>query len=878
MLFSNLLTYGRRKNVRRIAAAVLIVFIVLLPIQNVLTAPAVSVAHAQSVDMCTGGGTTSDCLGSIIYLFAVYLPSQFAYATGYLFNAALQIALNSTSYALNFLSQGWTVVRDIANLSFIFILIYIAYIIIMRAETAGTLRMLAWVVAMALLINFSFFITRLAIDAGNILAVQFYNALPISKSIPSPLSAQNCPPNCIKDLTAGIMDAVKIQGILSDSSFKAYREQNSSYGFFSNLGVLSLAFISVGIFLSLLGFMFLIVGIKFIVRVIILWLAIIASPLAFAAHALPSNKKIMGYYQIWQDNLIQSSFYPAVFLFLFFIMTLLMQALAGDQGLIPSIFTAAKNLNNGQNPTAATGIISIIANIAVRMGLVTVLLYFAMKASDSFSSMGSGIANSVVSWTGSKAANLTAGSSAWLARNSAGRLANTAARSQTVRDWAAANPLYGGRLASGALNKVATSTLDVRGIGGLKNLVKKADIDLKSPGGKGGYRKQEAERAKATEAFAKGLKSDSVYVKQNALGVGRQVYEEQHGKGSVEELEKIRARGVEAAIREYEANYDSQPGRTAGDYRKRIGDLEQLREKAEKDATEFEKAGNKAEADRARAVVTANARQLAQLQSESSQKYTGATKDLAGLQKLGENRIKELDKARINKVADYVESRRFGNLYVPSVGDVEGSMKARKVVTEKSKEDQAADLLAEVAKEKLKKEEEEKKTGPQPLSLKAIRTDAQKPGGLKGSTEALANAVFSEDMLKRLDVRMKNVQENTLSQGKRLGNVEDSLDTLDKTLQRQQSAQPPTSPTAFGTGSTGRGTLRPTAGTKVTEGTDDKDRRRISENRGGVGTPFTPNTVVPPTSTPSVQPPSPSTPPKPAPPPSNDQANPPKAA
>ncbi|MBY0472953.1 hypothetical protein K2Q00_01535 [Patescibacteria group bacterium] len=804
-----------------------------------------SVAHAQDAAFCDNAST---CLTSIVYLFAVYIPTNFAYAAGYLFNAALQLALNSASYALNFLSLGWTIVRDIANLTFIFILIYIAYIIIMRAESSGTMRMLAWVVAMALLINFSFFITRIVIDAGNILSVQFYNAISIPNTIPSPLSTQQCPPNCIKDLTGGIMDAVKVQSILGDKSFNAFindPKQKDGIGTFStNVLVQTLVFVSVGIFLSLLGFVFLIVGIKFIVRVVVLWLTIVASPLAFAAHALPSNKKVMGYYQMWQDNLIQSAFYPAVFLFLFFIMNLFLVALAGDKGLVPNIFNSIAQINNSSASAAQAGI-SVIANIGVRMGLVIVLLYFAMKASDAFSSMGSGMANSIASWTGSKAANMTAGTSSWLARNSAGRLANAAARSATVRDWAAKNPLYGGRLVSGALNKAATSSLDIRGIGGLKSLVGKAGFDLSGPGGKGGYRQQEADRAKAAEKFAKGLKSDAIYIKQNALAVGKA------------DQERIKREGVAAAIREYQEAYDSKrkPGEQA--FHERMQNLEKARVEAERAAAAFKASGDKTGEAAAQSALMANNRQIAELQSASAKKYTDAEKALAelaekgesaALKKIGENRIKDMDKKRINEAADYEESRRFGNMYMPSVGNIEGAMKMSKVASGKTDVSEAAEHLLHAIHEQNggghgkghdeEKKQPEKKTekkgdakpkdehppDPHHLTLKGIQAAAQH----YGSNEAAGDAIMEK--IKRLDLRMRNVQENTSSQGAQMAGVQQSLNNL----QRQRPSTP-TSPTTFETSSTGQGTLRPKTGTTVVGGADEGRNRRMPTDRGEQG-------------------------------------------
>src|SRR6185369_3602202 len=101
----------------------------------------------------------------------------FAYVAAYFFDWSISLSLNGTAYALDFVSQGWTTARDIGNMAFLFILLYIAFKIMFEAETNETVHMLVVVIVIALLVNFSFFFTRLAIDAGNILAIQFYNAI-----------------------------------------------------------------------------------------------------------------------------------------------------------------------------------------------------------------------------------------------------------------------------------------------------------------------------------------------------------------------------------------------------------------------------------------------------------------------------------------------------------------------------------------------------------------------------------------------------------------------------------------------------------------------------------------------------------------------------
>jgi hypothetical protein len=866
MQFTKLFTFGSRKNTRRVVAGLLMLLIILMPIQNILGTPTVSVAHADS-DFCSGGGShpVSDCLSGIVYLFAVYLPTNFAYATGYLFNMSLQIALNSVSYALNFLSIGWTIVRDIANLSFIFILIYIAYTIIMRAETTGTMKTLAMVIAMALLINFSFFLTRIVIDAGNILAVQFYNAIPVDATVPSPLTSPSNP-TYVKDLTSGIMDAVKVQGILSDSSFTIWRNQNGGANgqndsFWGNLGLLSLVFVSVGIFVSILGFVFLIVGIKFIVRIVVLWLTIIASPLAFAAQAVP-NKTVKGYYKMWQDNLVQSSFYPGVFLFLFLIMTYLLKALAGDKGIVPDIFAQANALANApaNSQAAVVGVISIIANITIRMGLVTVLLYFAMKASDAVSSMGSGIANSVVSWAGGAASSVTSraarvgiGTTAWAGRNTIGRGANAASRSATIQNLAA-NKWYGRPIKAG-LESAAKGSYDVRGVPGVKSTLESVNkipgankLGLNLSLGKAGtdsIRKQFDRRAKNIEERAKELGHDAVDT-QKAIPESPAILRSEQIKLEAEKA-ATQARKSAAAIEKAEHDDLAAGARKMG-----------LTAVAESHATESSN----------------RAKELKELQktSEKLEKSLAENQknqtDPAAMRKYTDNRLKELDKERKESLAQRLESGLFGN----SRGTMYGVAKIRG--GSKTKTQEALEHLEHAVHEDAAGAHggdahggdhgndgghhppppppPKKPSGGTPtppagdahhddhhhLELKTIRTSAQKPGGLQGSTSKLHDEVFSDDILKRLDMRMKNLQESASTQNKQASSVQESLNKLSRTVGRQGSAQPiqtTAKQSSLGSGVIGTGVKRPTTETRVVSGADGGRDRRMPVDKGSQG-------------------------------------------
>lgn len=348
-----------------------------------------------------GGEAFATCIASIVYYIGPGLASWMAYIGAYFFSYAVALSLNSVAYALEFIGQGWEVVRDLANMAFLLILVYIAYTIMLKAETANTLKMLAWVVFMALIINFSFFFTRLVIDAGNILAVQFYNTIPtVVMEGPGGVPQQSTfGVTGVKDLSASIMNAVKLQSLWGQQSFDAAKQAagNSVTG---GLIVVSVVYLAVAAMFWILFFVFLHVGIKFIMRIVVLWFAIIASPLAFAARAVP-KESFTKFYSQWQDALIRFSFYPAIFLFMFLIiLKFLNQMLAsgGNNNIMGSIFGSIQTTGvAGANAANNIGMAGAIANASIRMGLIVAMFYIALKASDWIVSQGSNLATTITS-------------------------------------------------------------------------------------------------------------------------------------------------------------------------------------------------------------------------------------------------------------------------------------------------------------------------------------------------------------------------------------------------------------------------------------------------------------------------------------------------
>ncbi len=430
-----------------------------------------------------------DYTAAMVYYVGPGLAANVAYIGAYFFSIVVQLSLQSTAYALDFLSNGWTTVRDIANMAFIFILIYIALTVMLFAETTGTIKTLALVIVIALLVNFSFFFTRLIIDTGNILAIQFYNAIPTEVINEKPATI-----NGVKDLSASIMGAVQLQKLLGGKAFDSASQScgGASNGQWCGLIVSTVVYVAVAAMFWMLFFAFLQVGIKFLLRIVGLWFLLIASPLAFVAKTIP---KTAGYFDQWFKKLFEFSIYPAIFLFMFLILTgFTKQIMSADSGG-GSILDAA--MNSAKSGTI-TGIGTAIANVGIRMGFVLALMYVALHVSEWVVKEGSALASKVTGWSTGKAL----GTVGFAGRLGIGGFGNMLANSDKLAN--SKSRIAQGLWQSGRF--LSRRSFDARNIPGVnKGGSILGGVDIGAGGGQGGWRATE----KGAHAWQDKLRKDS---------------------------------------------------------------------------------------------------------------------------------------------------------------------------------------------------------------------------------------------------------------------------------------------------------------------------------------------------------------------------------
>ncbi len=268
----------------------------------------------------------SACLVEGVYYLILTPSAWFARTTGELFDYFIQYSLDTNSYRGhgNFIERGWSIVRDIGNVLFIFALLYIAITHILQAGTSGTKKFLINLIIAALLINFSLFFARVIIDAGNILARAFYNNI----EIPNDDNIE------YHTISQGIVMHVNPQRILGSDLFTPRHTTTEDgtpqalVGKVDNGYALVILGASAAVNITM-GITFLSVALLFVGRVVGLWFLMIFSPFALASIAMPNGKSMFGQFSWdgWVGQTMKLSFMAPVFLFFLFLLIMFLQVI-----------------------------------------------------------------------------------------------------------------------------------------------------------------------------------------------------------------------------------------------------------------------------------------------------------------------------------------------------------------------------------------------------------------------------------------------------------------------------------------------------------------------------------------------------------------------
>lgn len=231
-------------------------------------------------------------------------------AAGYVMDYVLKFTITDAKAQMTSTGviNAWKTFRDLGNIVFLFILLYAAINIIISNAGVDSKRIISRVIIVAILVNFSFFLTGIVIDIANIVALQFYDAI---------LSGTTN--GRFGEIFLNIFQPGKFFAGASGTSLSPQSISSPDHAALSKqIGgddiVNAVVFFTGGIINLIAAFAFIIVSGMLILRLIALIFIILLSPIAFIASILPQTQGL--FKRWWKELLNQSMYAPIFFMFL----------------------------------------------------------------------------------------------------------------------------------------------------------------------------------------------------------------------------------------------------------------------------------------------------------------------------------------------------------------------------------------------------------------------------------------------------------------------------------------------------------------------------------------------------------------------------------
>lgn len=214
------------------------------------------------------GGTVKN----LIDLTVGFMAEMTTAALGWLTSKIVAMIIGFANYS-DFVNNeqvkdGWTVVRDICNMFFILILLFIAFAVILRMESYSIKKSLPKLLLMAVLINFSRTICGILIDFSQIVMLTFIG--PITEG------------------QGNFHNVLRINTFLNSVASAKYENMD--------LTNTVIYYVIAVIFMLIVTVVLLAVLIAFVMRIVMFWIYIVLSPLAFLLAAFPGGQRYAGQY------------------------------------------------------------------------------------------------------------------------------------------------------------------------------------------------------------------------------------------------------------------------------------------------------------------------------------------------------------------------------------------------------------------------------------------------------------------------------------------------------------------------------------------------------------------------------------------------------
>jgi hypothetical protein len=479
----------------------------LLPLSSIITIAVVGIgffltplhAYAQGFNLLDFASLGIDVvyglLGKIFWSLGI-IAGWLVWLIGQMIDYATTMSLTAGFYDSPAIDAGWSVIRDLCNMIFIFVLIYTGLSTVLNIGNAVVIKkMLTSVVIAALLINFSLFITKVVIDVSNVGTAWFVQGV---KNIGGGVGVSD-----------SVRSVLQMDKLVENEDFGARAVTKES--FVAGIAFLIINCVAIYVFFQVAFFL--------IARIVAFIFLLVTSPLGFLGGL--GLKQLDSYSKKWWEELqAQALMAPMFFLMLYLTLFIVDQVDALIFG------TAVSTVD------PVTGSSFAPSNYVMFAIIVIMLLRCLDTAKEYSGELGGKIAGYVKSATGLALGGVTAGFGAMgrgtLGRAMVGKM-ESEAYTNGLKDRMAKGGVSGfaARLQLGATDKLSKSSFDARSTGILKGFDPKLSVaGIKVDGGKvgaeesKGYRgtydaTKEAEK-KFAESLGKGKEGEmrrAVYAK-----------------------------------------------------------------------------------------------------------------------------------------------------------------------------------------------------------------------------------------------------------------------------------------------------------------------------------------------------------------------------
>jgi len=236
------------------------------------------------------------------------LMSFVTYIVGTLFDYSLELSINSAEFfkKLGVIEITWSFLRDILNITFIFILLWTSIQILLGNDAKyNAKKVLMNVVLVAILINFSLFAAKIMVDGSNIVSLKIYETMKAGTAEKTASISERVMN------TVGLTALYDINQIFADTT--TFAQKGSACQ--NNPGALITISVMGSIFLVILCLALGLAAILFLIRLVNIIILFIKSPLWVWGFVLPGSKTVSKFKDEWWVEMKHVLVFPIAYMF-----------------------------------------------------------------------------------------------------------------------------------------------------------------------------------------------------------------------------------------------------------------------------------------------------------------------------------------------------------------------------------------------------------------------------------------------------------------------------------------------------------------------------------------------------------------------------------